>query len=123
MELPAAKSEMNNLLYVDCSSCSVPAVYGSYQTTLYYAVLAAQRVSHLSAKQTAVCFPPMGGCGLILTMLLGYLIDIVSPRMLLFFGMSMAVVAPIPTSVGMHENMSLYAFIPRERLYIELTFK
>ncbi|RDH36459.1 MFS general substrate transporter [Aspergillus welwitschiae] len=84
------------------------AVYGSYQTTLYYAVLAAQRVSHLSAKQTAVCFPPMGGCGLILTMLLGYLIDIVSPRMLLFFGMSMAVVAPIPTSVGMHENMSFW---------------
>lgn len=84
------------------------AVYGGYQTALYYAVLAAQQVGHLSATATAIHFLPMGGASIILSIIWGKLVQVVNPKVLLIFGMTMSTVAPVPACLNFHETISLY---------------
>jgi len=73
--------------------------YGSYQTVIYYTVLIAQEVNHLSAGQTALRFLPMGFCGGITSMTVGKLMERFNTKTILIIGMLLMTIAPIPSAL------------------------
>lgn len=87
---------------------TVSAVYGSYQTVLYYLVLMAQEVDQLSAGQTALRFLPMGAGGFIVSLVSGRLVEKVNGKILLLLGMALSVLAPVPSCLTA-DKMNLYA--------------
>ncbi|KAI9930774.1 hypothetical protein ASPWEDRAFT_107167 [Aspergillus wentii DTO 134E9] len=83
-------------------------VYGSYQTVIYYIVLMAQQVDNLSAGQTALRFLPMGACGFIVSLTTGKLVEVMNGKVLLVLGMTLSVLAPIPSCLSAGPESSFW---------------
>ncbi|KAJ5160371.1 permease of the major facilitator superfamily [Penicillium canariense] len=73
--------------------------YGSYQNVIYYIVLAAQQVDHLSAGDTALRFLPMGVIGFIVSLGTGKLLEYMNGKYLLLAGLILTVLAPVPSAL------------------------
>ncbi|KAJ5587705.1 permease of the major facilitator superfamily [Penicillium hispanicum] len=73
--------------------------YGSYQNVIYYIVLIAQQVDHLSAGDTALRFLPMGVIGFIFSMGTGKALEYMNGKYLLIAGLVLSVLAPVPSSL------------------------
>jgi len=86
---------------------TIPAVYGSYQTVIYYLVLMAQEVDELSAGETAIRFLPMGAGGFIVSLVCGRAIEVVNGKFLLLMGMALSVLAPVPSCLTA-QDLNLY---------------
>lgn len=86
---------------------TMSAVYGSYQTVIYYLVLMAQEVDELSAGETAIRFLPMGAGGFIVSLVCGRAIEVVNGKFLLLMGMALSVLAPVPSCLTA-QDLNLY---------------
>lgn len=82
--------------------------YGSYQIVIYYTVLIAQEVNHLSAGQTAIRFLPMGATGFIFSMTMGQVLERYNTKVILLTGMAMMTIAPIPSAIIKEGDISLF---------------
>lgn len=68
----------------------------------------AQQVDNLSAGQTALRFLPMGACGFIVSLTTGKLVEVMNGKVLLVLGMTLSVLAPIPSCLSAGPESSLY---------------
>ena len=82
-------------------------VYGAYQTVIYYVVLQAQEVAHLSAGATALRFLPMGAAGFTTNMVLAKWMKYMDIRYLMTVGMVITLISPIPASLMPAEDPNL----------------
>lgn len=89
-------------------SNQIVACYGSYQNVIYYIVLAAQQVDHLSAGDTALRFLPMGVIGFIVSLGTGKLLEYMNGKYLLLAGLMLTVVAPVPSALTVTSTTDLY---------------
>lgn len=86
-------------------------MYGNYQTIVYYTVLIASDVEHLTAGQTAVRYLPMGAFGFSIAMSMGNIIDRVNVKWLLCLGMLLCTVAPISATTMGPEDVNFWKHI------------
>ena len=86
----------------------ISACYGSYQNVIYYIVLVAQQVDHLSAGDTALRFLPMGAIGFIVSLGTGKALEYMNGKYLLIAGLVLSVVAPIPSALTVTSTEDLY---------------
>ncbi|KAH0390937.1 hypothetical protein KCU89_g15055, partial [Aureobasidium melanogenum] len=71
----------------------------SYQTVIYYVVLQAQEIAHLSAGATALRFLPMGAAGFTTNMILAKWMKHMNVQYLMLLGMLITTISPIPASL------------------------
>jgi predicted MFS family arabinose efflux permease len=81
--------------------------YGSYQVVIYYIVLIAQEVNHLSAGQTALRFLPMGATGFAFSLAMGKVVERFDTKMVLLVGLFICMVAPIPSCLIKEGDINL----------------
>ncbi|KAJ5691247.1 permease of the major facilitator superfamily [Penicillium malachiteum] len=82
--------------------------YGSYQNIIYYIVLMAQKVDHLSAGDTAIRFLPMGVIGFIVSLGTGKLLEYMNAKYCLLAGLLLSVLAPIPSAIKSTETENFW---------------
>ncbi|PWY84993.1 permease of the major facilitator superfamily [Aspergillus heteromorphus CBS 117.55] len=82
--------------------------YGSYQNVIYYIVLMAQEVDHLSAGDTALRFLPMGVIGFIASMGTGKALEYVNGKYTLLAGLILTVLAPVPSAITASPETSFW---------------
>lgn len=90
----------------------ISACYGSYQNVIYYIVLIAQQVDNLSAGETAVRFLPMGVIGFIVSLGTGKLLEYMNGMYLLFAGLVLTILAPVPSALTVTSTTDLYVGPP-----------
>ncbi|KAI4722620.1 hypothetical protein E4T48_01211 [Aureobasidium sp. EXF-10727] len=86
-------------------------LYGSYQTVIYYVVLQAQEIAHLSAGATALRFLPMGAAGFTTNMVLAKWMKHMNTRYLMLLGMLITTLSPIPASLMPASSPSFWKYI------------
>lgn len=75
---------------------------------IYYIVLMAQQVDHLSAGDTAIRFLPMGVIGFIVSLGTGKLLEWMNGKYTLLAGLILTVVAPLPSALTVESSENLY---------------
>lgn len=83
------------------------ATYGSYQIVVYYIVLIAQEVNHLSAGQTALRFLPMGAAGFVMSLSMSKIVEKFDTKKVLLVGLAISMVAPIPSALIKEGDINL----------------
>lgn len=103
-----SKLSLDGTSFLMNTSNKLIACYGSYQNVIYYIVLAAQRVDHLSAGDTALRFLPMGVIGFIVSLGTGKFLEYMNGKYLLLAGLILTVVAPVPSALTVTLTNDLY---------------
>ncbi|KAI6811540.1 hypothetical protein KC327_g8971 [Hortaea werneckii] len=85
--------------------------YGGYQSILYYAMLMAQEIVHLSAGGTALRLIPMAVVGGGMCMFLGKVMERFNTKYLLLFGLACCTIAPIPCALMEKDDINFWKHI------------
>ncbi|KAI7240980.1 hypothetical protein KC330_g894 [Hortaea werneckii] len=85
--------------------------YGGYQSILYYVMLMAQEIVHLSAGGTALRLIPMAVVGGGMCMFLGKVMERFNTKYLLLFGLACCTIAPIPCALMEKDDINFWKHI------------